>query len=138
LKGIYILIIEIDKNVSIKIGALGKLTFSEGLYAYVGSAQNNLELRVKRHRGKKKRLFWHIDYLLKNPAAKTVNVLYKESDKTEECKIASLLQQNAEPIPGFGSSDCRCKSHLFKSSQFNFLQKYMQPLNLDKLGQRIG
>jgi Uri superfamily endonuclease len=131
LKGIYILIIEINKTVTIKVGALGKFTFSKGLYAYVGSAQNNLELRVKRHRSKEKRLFWHIDYLLNNPAARIVNVLYKESSKAEECKIANLLQLKAEPIPGFGSSDCKCKSHLFKNSQFNFLKKYVRPLKLD-------
>jgi Uri superfamily endonuclease len=133
LKGIYVLIIEIDKAVGIKVGALGKLTFTKGLYAYVGSAQNNLELRVKRHQSKRKRLFWHIDYLLNNPAAKIVNALYKQSDKTEECKIANLLRPKAEPIPGFGSSDCKCKSHLFHGAQFNFLQKDMQSLAVENM-----
>jgi Uri superfamily endonuclease len=44
LKGTYILIIQINKTIRPKIGALGEPTFPAGLYAYVGSAQNNLEL----------------------------------------------------------------------------------------------
>jgi Uri superfamily endonuclease len=61
LKGIYVLIVKINKTINVNIGALGLLNFPEGLYAYVGSAQNNLELRVKRHQSKEKRLFWHIN-----------------------------------------------------------------------------
>ncbi len=113
MKGIYVLIVEINKTISVNIGALGLLTFPSGLYAYVGSAQNNLELRVKRHQGKQKRLFWHIDYLLNNEAAKVIGVYYTQGDRTKECKIASLLDKNAEPIAGFGCSDCQCESHLF-------------------------
>jgi Uri superfamily endonuclease len=83
------------------------------LYAYVGSAQTNLEQRVKRHLKREKRLFWHIDYLLDNNAAEIVKVLYKEGDKTEECKTATRIGENGTPIAGFGCSDCNCKSHLF-------------------------
>ncbi|MGA2385728.1 MAG: DUF123 domain-containing protein [Candidatus Bathyarchaeia archaeon] len=53
MKGVYVLIIRINKAVLIKIGALGEIAFAEGLYAYVGSAQSNLELRVARHRRKR-------------------------------------------------------------------------------------
>jgi Uri superfamily endonuclease len=128
LKGIYVLIIQINQTIQPKIGALGELTFTEGLYAYVGSAQNNLELRVARHRRREKRLFWHIDYLLNNEAAKVMTVYYKPGRKTEECKIASLLEANAQPIARFGCSDCTCSSHLFHAQNFDFLQGYMQPL----------
>ena len=131
LKGIYVLLIQINKRISIEIGALGEVTFPEGLFAYVGSAQNNLELRVKRHQRKEKRLFWHIDYLLNNPAAKITDVLYKVGGKPEECKIANLLQQKAEPITGFGNSDCKCNSHLFRSRNFGFLKQQMKDLKLN-------
>jgi len=128
LKGIYILIIRIEKTIKTRIGSLGNLTFIRGLYAYVGSAQNNLELRVARHRRKEKRLFWHIDYLLNNGAAKVIAVFYKPGCKTEECEIASLLEANAQPIAGFGCSDCHCSSHLFSAQNFGFLRGYVQPL----------
>jgi len=131
LKGIYVLIIQINKTIRPKIGALGELTFPAGLYAYVGSAQNNLELRVKRHKRREKRLFWHIDYLLNNEAAKIIDIYYRQDGKTVECHIASLLAENGEPITGFGCSDCRCSSHLFHAESFKFLIKYMQPLKLN-------
>jgi Uri superfamily endonuclease len=131
LKGIYVLIIQINKTIRPKIGALGELTFPAGLYAYVGSAQNNLELRVKRHLGKEKRLFWHIDYLLNNEAAKIIGIYCRQGGKTEECHIASLLEKKAEPITGFGCSDCRCNSHLFRAENFEFLRKHMHPLKVN-------
>ncbi len=130
MRGIYVLIIQINQTIRTNIGALGELTFPAGLYAYVGSAQNNLELRVKRHQRKEKRLFWHIDYLLDNEAAKIIDLFYKQSEKTEECRIANLLEANGEPITGFGCSDCRCNSHLFRIQNFQFLGEHMQSLNL--------
>ena len=128
MKGIYVLIIRVNTIIHQTIGALGELTFPVGLYAYVGSAQNNLELRVKRHIGRKKRLFWHIDYLLNSQAAKVLGVYYMEGGKAKECGIAGLLQKNSELIAGFGCSDCHCRSHLFHVQDFSFLQEYMQPL----------
>jgi Uri superfamily endonuclease len=130
LKGIYVLIIQINKTIRTNVGALGELTFPAGLYAYVGSAQNNLELRVKRHLRKEKRLFWHIDYLLNNEVAKVIGVYYRQGGKEEECQVASLLAQNGKSITGFGCSDCRCRSHLFRAESFEFLGEHMQPLNL--------
>jgi len=128
LKGIYTLIIQIDKNTSVNIGALGNLTFKKGLYAYVGSAQTNLEQRIKRHFRSDKRKFWHIDYLLDNSAAKIVKVFFKEAGKAEECKTAKAIGEKAEPIDGFGCSDCNCKSHLFHVEDYKFLQETMQLL----------
>jgi Uri superfamily endonuclease len=130
LKGIYVLIIHVNKPVRLKVGALGVLTFESGLYAYVGSAQNNLESRVKRHLRKEKRLFWHIDYLLADPAANITDVYSLEGGKTCECQIARLLSQHGEPVPSFGCSDCRCNSHLFYSDSFTVLKKQMHLLNL--------
>jgi Uri superfamily endonuclease len=115
--------------VDVHAGALGKVAFKKGLYAYVGSAQNNLEPRVKRHLRKEKRKFWHIDYLLDNEAAKIIKVFYKEADKPEECTIAKVIGEKGEPIDHFGSSDCQCKSHLFHMKEYGFLQEFMQVLN---------
>ena len=126
LKGVYVLIIQVDEDVDVNVGAIGKLTFKKGLYAYVGSAQNNLEQRVKRHIRKEKRRFWHVDYLLDNDAAKVVEVFQKQADKTEECAVAKVIGQRGEPTDGFGSSDCSCKSHLFRIEDYGFLQEFMQ------------
>lgn len=130
LKGVYVLIIQVDEDTDMNVGALGRLTFKKGLYAYVGSAQNNLEQRVKRHIRKEKRRFWHIDYLLDNDATKVVEVFHKQADKTEECAIAKVIGERGEPVDGFGSSDCSCKSHLFRIGDFGFLQEFMQVLGV--------
>ncbi len=114
MKGIYILIISISRDTKIKVGTLGEINFERGTYAYVGSAQNNLEKRIARHKSKNKKLRWHIDYLTTNKFTKIVKVLYKKAGKSEECRTAKKLIKTEIPIKNFGSSDCDCESHLFK------------------------
>ena len=125
------LIIQVDKKVDVNVGALGKLTFEKGFYAYVGSAQTNLEQRIKRHLAKEKRLFWHIDYLLNDSAARIVKVLYKQADRTEECEIAKVIGERGESVDGFGCSDCSCKSHLFRIGDYRFLQESMRVVHVE-------
>jgi Uri superfamily endonuclease len=122
-KGIYILLIQLNHDSDIKIGALGKLHFPKGFYAYVGSAQTNLEQRIKRHLNKEKCRFWHIDHLLDNPATITINAFYKEADKKQECAIASEISQQNHAIPHFGCSDCNCRSHLHHIQKLETLTK---------------
>jgi Uri superfamily endonuclease len=126
MKGIYVLIIAIDSKISVDTGALGNLNFEKGLYAYVGSGQNNLEERVKRHFRTEKAKFWHIDYLLDNPCVKVLKVFYKRAGRPKECRIAKELGKKGFPIRGFGSSDCRCESHLFKVGDYEFLREHMR------------
>lgn len=123
MKGIYILSIIVQENIALKVGALGKIDFKKGRYAYVGSAQNNLKKRIQRHLSKNKKKRWHIDYLLLNPNVKIENIHYKKAGKDEECKIAHMLSSFEEPIKGFGSSDCRCHSHLFRLKSLNYFYK---------------
>ena len=113
MKGVYVLVIEIDKDIQETIGALGEIRFRKGLYAYAGSAQNNLEKRIARHLSEKKNIFWHIDYLLNNRSARVIKVFYKNAGKSEECEIANRLNKSGDPVPKFGCSDCSCGSHLF-------------------------
>jgi Uri superfamily endonuclease len=126
MKGIYVLIIRIDRNISVDTGAIGKLNFEKGLYAYVGSAQNNLEARIKRHLRTEKAKFWHIDYLLDNSSVKVLKVFYNRAGRPNECKIAKELAKKGSPIRGFGSSDCKCESHLFKVEDYEFLREHMR------------
>jgi len=123
MKGIYCLIINIKKDINPKIGALGNILFIKGKYVYVGSAQNSIEKRVSRHFSKNKKIKWHIDYLLANPNVNLINAVYKKAGKEEECKIACLLNKLENPIKGFGCSDCRCYSHLFKLKSLSNLNK---------------
>ena len=129
LKGIYVLIIRVAEDIKVEVGALGEKAFKEGLYAYVGSAQANLEQRVNRHLRKVKRKFWHIDYLLDNPAAKIVTVFYREAEKDEECKTAKHIGERGTPVSDFGCSDCHCTSHLFHLDDYDFLLDSMQELS---------
>ncbi len=131
MRGAYCIIIEVKKDSSVKIGALGKIKFKKALYCYVGSAMNNLEKRIKRHLKKDKKLHWHIDYLLKNKNTEIKKVFYKESTKREECKIADFVSKNSiNSINGFGCSDCRCKSHLFVIRGCNFFNKDFKKFKL--------
>lgn len=129
-KGVYALIIRLKSDVVLKVGALGETAFNEGTYVYVGSAQTNLEQRVRRHLRKKKCLFWHIDYLLNSDAATIEKVLEIEGDKTAECGLAKEIARRGEAVNGFGCSDCRCGSHLFLVEDFDFLLECMKPLNM--------
>jgi Uri superfamily endonuclease len=112
-KGAYILIIRLEKGITIKVGRLGKFNLMAGYYAYVGSALNSLDGRLKRYFGKSRRKkHWHIDYL--SEKAKPVSVFYYESTRRLECRIASVIGQKYPiAIKGFGSSDCNCPTHLF-------------------------
>ncbi len=130
MKGIYILIVSVDRDINVNVGALGSLKFEKGMYAYVGSAQNYLEKRVKRHLGREKKKFWHIDYLLDNPRAKVHRVFRKNAGRPEECRTTEELNKKGIPIPGFGSSDCKCESHLFKIADCEFLRKHMSEMIL--------
>jgi len=113
MKGIYVLVVSVDEDTKVDVGALGTVDFEKGLYVYVGSAQNSLEKRVGRHLRRAKRRFWHIDYLLDDAAVRVVKVFYKEAERAEECVIARGLCERSVPVVGFGCSDCDCRSHLF-------------------------
>ncbi|MBE3136697.1 MAG: GIY-YIG nuclease family protein [Thermoplasmata archaeon] len=114
MKGAYLLIITLPKDASVMVGKQGLLHFKKGCYAYVGSALNGLEQRIQRHLRTNKKTHWHIDYLL--PFTEIVEILYKENNRREECRIAQFLERNFGSIPGFGCSDCSCTSHLFFGS----------------------
>ncbi len=110
--GVYVLLIWVKIKRKIRIGKLGPLEFARGLYFFVGRALNGLEKRINRHLRKRKRNFWHIDYLLEY--SEILGIIYVlTSHGNSECKIAFHLGKKFKSIENFGSSDCRCRSHLF-------------------------
>jgi Uri superfamily endonuclease len=116
--GTYILVIALDHDARITIGRLGKYDLREGYYLYVGSALNGLSNRLARHLRREKRLHWHIDYLLQ--VASVCEVWYSAGPQRRECAWAEALERSGDVEPsvaGFGSSDCRCRSHLFYSGE---------------------
>jgi len=123
----------------ITVGKLGTVTFPAGYYLYVGSAlgPGGLEARLARHRpstssGQRrcdKKLHWHIDYLLEH--AQLVEVWSAATEDKLEClwaQVARELPDSEVTVPGFGSSDCRCPSHLIyltrKPSYEEFTTKF--------------
>ncbi len=97
------------------MGALGDICFNEGYYAYIGSALNGLESRIKRHLGSSKKLHWHIDYLLEKAAVEVI--VSAKTEKRIECELVELFAEEFRQITRFGSGDCRCNSHLFYSER---------------------
>lgn len=129
MKGSYILLIKLDENISIDIGKLGKLDFCKGFYVYVGSALNGLESRINRHLRKNKNIHWHIDYLLN--FAKISDIYYFENSVKDECIIANNFEKKLLNVKDFGSSDCKCKSHLFYGT-FKDIESIIKKLKLNK------
>ncbi len=106
----YILVIRVLKFLSVKIGKLGLIKFRPGLYVYVGSAKRNFSSRIKRHLAKNKKKFWHIDYLLTKKNTIVEKIYFTK--RKNECQLARGLVK-FPCIKNFGSSDCKCSSHLF-------------------------
>ena len=112
--GAYVLFIELAESHDVRVGRLGVIPFEAGRYAYVGSARGGLDARVSRHLRREKQLHWHIDYLLEE--ARVVRVVEFETAQDIECVLGQALVvvgAEAAAVPRFGSSDCRCGSHLY-------------------------
>lgn len=133
MRGVYVLVVSVDELVCIKVGALGRVSFRKGLYAYVGSSQVGLQKRVARHLRRGKKRFWHIDYLLGSGVASVVRVFWKEGEKSEECHVAEVLEGRGVPVAWFGCSDCNCLSHLFRIRGCGFLGEFMRELRLKRI-----
>ena len=127
IKGAYCLCIRVQEDISVEVGALGNITFPKGEYVYVGSALNSLEPRIKRHMltstGDHAVTHWHIDYLLREPAVTIQETYVIETGDKLECSIAEKVAEKGQPVRGFGCSDCRCVSHLYRVEEFGFLEK---------------
>ena len=111
--GVYALVIQGPRKMTIRIGRLGRVEFTRGVYVYIGSALNSLEGRVSRHFRKMKRKHWHIDYLLGRSGVRLIGVSTRPTVRRLECTMSRAVQgRSLSSIRGFGCSDCSCDSHL--------------------------
>lgn len=119
--GSYLLVVELRRDVSIRIGAMGRCGLKRGMYAYVGSARGGIGARVERHarlaQHRRGTVRWHIDYVLSNRHADLVGAV--PFPGVDECALSRIIASGdgvSTPVRGFGASDCtnRCPSHFYK------------------------
>jgi len=75
-----------------------------------------MKKRLERHLRKEKKLHWHIDYLLRESEIEEIFL-----SEREECEVAKAFLPFGY-VPGFGCSDCLCRSHLFYSEDLGELE----------------
>lgn len=112
--GAYVLAIDLAAPAVVRVGRNAPQTLPAGRYLYCGSAKGpgGLKARLARHMRRRKPVRWHVDRL----TARGVVIGAWIVVDGDECALAATLRRQGllEPIPGFGSSDCRsCASHLF-------------------------
>ncbi|WP_297003536.1 GIY-YIG nuclease family protein [Thalassospira sp. UBA848] len=113
--GAYVLVIELEDDLTLQNKRFNGITLAKGTYLYCGSANGpgGIAARVKRHCKATKKPHWHVDELTSNGAGRVVSVLAVPGGN--ECVLRAALQEpdTQVPVPGFGSSDCHsCLSHL--------------------------
>jgi Uri superfamily endonuclease len=112
--GAYLLVLELQRPLTLRLAGRAAVTLDPGHYAYCGSAYGpgGIAARVARHRRRDKALRWHIDRLT---AASEIVAVTAVPGGTE-CALFDRVAASAGawvPLPGFGSSDCRrCAAHL--------------------------
>ena len=114
-KGTYGLIFNLESGCRLTVGKLGRFAFPAGWYAYAGSAlgPGGLAARLRHHLHIAAHPHWHMDFL--RPLGRIAEIWYGHGSSFNEHCWAEILQRMAGTravAPGFGSSDCRCKTHL--------------------------
>ena len=114
-RGTYVLAVHLGAPRRIPVGALGPHDFAPGLYLYAGSAMGGLDQRLKRNLSRDKTVRWHIDYL--TTVCERSEAYESYPDPVPECAIARAIEDcgGVPEMAGFGCSDCRCGTHLFRA-----------------------
>ncbi len=120
LPGTYVLVLRLSRPRTVEIGGLGVLRFEAGYGLYAGSAfgPGGLAARIGRHLRGAARARWHVDHLRR--VADPAEVWFTTDPRRLEHEFARALGgiRGLRPGPrGFGSSDCRCPTHLFLASR---------------------
>jgi Uri superfamily endonuclease len=126
-KDSYILVLYLNRKTEIRVGKLGLLTFPRGYYVYTGSAlgPGGLSARLRHHLYRTARPHWHIDYLRRFALLKEVWIS-NGPERLEHAwaKALQRLEGASIPAPGFGSSDCKCPTHLFCFDGYPLSEKF--------------
>lgn len=110
-EGVYYIVLRNDKDQIIECGSLGTIEFKKGFYVYSGSGKNNLFKRIEHHKKKKKKKHYHMDYI--TTKMKIIADIPIVTNEYQECDLSNMLLENSgKPVKSFGSTDCKCFSHL--------------------------
>ncbi len=135
-KGAYLLFFKLVKAYHGKIGVLGEVNLSEGIYVYVGSGlgPGGVWSRIKRHLSQtKEKKHWHIDYLTTSNYFQPLKIIVVESNEPLEeviAKILTSLGYYTIAYPKFGSTDKKSPTHLFKITDKVKVSKVSQVIDL--------
>jgi len=116
-RGTYALILRSESTRRVRIGRLGNMTLYPGFFVYVGGAfgPGGLRARVGHHLKKAHRPRWHVDFLRRHTRPVEVWYTYDPTRREHQwAQALTTLRGASVPLPGFGSSDCRCCAHLFR------------------------
>jgi Uri superfamily endonuclease len=136
-KGTYVMVASVETEKIIRVGKLGTFRFQPGFYGYIGSAfgPGGILVRISHHLRVSPKPHWHMDYFRKEAFIKEVWVSYDQ--KPLEHVFANVfLRMDGSSIPakGFGSSDCRCVSHLFHFHKLPDAVEFKKELNKEGFG----
>ncbi len=124
--GTYALLLALQAPAELQIGRLGRIRFDSPFYLYFGSAfgPGGLKARIRHHLQPARRVHWHIDYL--RHKADILGVWYSPDRARLECTWANaaLAHRSVSPVSRFGSSDCRCQSHLLAANRLPTLSNF--------------
>ncbi len=112
--GIYQILLWLHEPLTLVVGRLGEVRLEAGYWVYTGSAARGLAARVARHQATNKPLHWHIDHLTSRVGVVAVRLLPLAAGECQVAQATAALPGASQPVPGFGSSDCRagCRAHL--------------------------
>jgi len=117
LPGTYSIVFRCRSKATAQVGCWGRLHLAPGYDIYVGSAfgPGGVQARVSRHCRKTKAKHWHIDYL--RAFLHPTGAWYGYETARLEHRWAGVFAGIAgmTSIHGFGCSDCKRASHLFRT-----------------------
>jgi Uri superfamily endonuclease len=113
--GTYVLVLRCATSRAVRIGRLGSIRLPPGWYVYVGSAfgPGGLRARIGHHRKRAAHPHWHIDYLRRYTRLESVWYCCGVRREHEWAARIGAMPGAAIVLRGFGSSDCRCATHLY-------------------------
>ena len=110
--GAYLLVLENPATFEKKVGKLGMVRFEKGFYVYAGSAMKGLAARLARHKRKRKKTHWHLDYIIPEKMKIVKSFPIRRKDPVEQRIAGELLGICDDFVPKFGATDSSHESHL--------------------------